>query len=134
MASKPRKPMDSAMSDERARGSVFDRLGAKQTMSQPPYHHQIRSSSNKMQSSKYENSDYPLKSEARRKLDHPASYHTSSHNRHYGSSSGSGNQYAQESNYSQQQPPPFRPQTSKPVIKSKINKDDLHHHDPYKNK
>ena len=82
-----------------------------------------------MQSSKYENSDYPPKSEARRKLDHPASYHSSSHNRHYAGS----NQYAQDSNYSQQQP--FRPQTSgsKPMIKSKINQEDLHH-DQYKNK
>lgn len=130
MASKPRKPMDSAMGDDRARGSVFDRLGAKQTMTQSQqaaYHHQIRSSSNKMQSSKYENSDYQPKSEARR--NHPASYHSSSHNRHY----NAGNQYAPDPGYSQQ---PFRPQASgsKPVIKSQIAKEDLHHHDPYKNK
>lgn len=122
MTSKPRKPID-PMNDERvARGSVFDRLGAKQTISQQHQqnYHQIRSSSNKMQSSssKYDNTD------ARRKLD--SSMH-SSHPRNFN------NQFTQDSNQ-QQQPSDIyfnktnRNSGNKQMLKSKINKlDDFNH-------
>lgn len=127
MTSKPRKAIiDSvSMSDERStRGSVFDRLGAKQTMSHQQSYHQIRSSSTKMQpsSSKYE----MMNSDPRSKLD---SVH-SSHSRHFH------NQYGQEPNPHYQSQDVYynksnRNSAGKQMIKSKINKPD-DYHDQYK--
>lgn len=123
MASKPRKLIDPAM-DDRTRGSVFDRLGAKQ---QQQYHQQIRSSSsNKMQSSsKYDSSiDYP-KTDSRRKVENPSYHHSSSHNRHL----SSGNQFIGQDT---QQIYRERASSNKHVIKSKINKEDQQHYDQFK--
>lgn len=137
MASKPRKPIDPlSLSEERTRGSVFDRLGAKQTISQqhhppPPAYHQMRTSSNKMQSSKYEINHH--NSDARRKLD--SSMH-SSHPRHFN------NQYGQpeptQYHHPQHQQDAYNKTNrnsgnKQMMLKSKINKpDDYNHHDQYK--
>lgn len=125
MTSKPRSDfsMNPSIRDqqEKARGSVFDRLGerlnAKPTMSQPP-HYPMRS--------KYE-------ADVRRKLDSVQhSSHSNRHNYNYHD-----NQYAQESNQHHVQPDdnyrvnPHVPSRSH-MIKSKINKEEYHESNQYK--